>query len=110
MGRFRPSPPDRSVVFSPAESEDAGGQEVAKSVSHSPPVPVKPAGGAYGNRSVQAPPQVSVLRSATRMQEVVCRPFPQRAHLADMPSRGIVVRGELLVHGKGCRVRKADQS
>ena len=45
MGRFRPSPPDRSVVFSPAESEDAGGQEVAKGVSHSPPVPVKPAGG-----------------------------------------------------------------
>jgi hypothetical protein len=56
MSRFRPSPPDRSVVFSPAESEDAGGQEVAKGVSHSPPtVPVKPAGGVYGNRSVHPP-------------------------------------------------------
>ena len=35
-------------------------------------------------------------------------PFPQRAHLADMPSFGIVVRGELLDYGKGDRVRKAD--
>ena len=77
MGRFRTSPADRSVVSSPAESEDAGDQEVEEGVSHSPPVPVKPAGGmAYGNRPVQAPPQVSVLRSAIRMQEVVRRPFP----------------------------------
>jgi hypothetical protein len=42
------------------------------------PVPVKPAVGAYGDRPVQAPPEVSVLRSLAWMSEVVCRRFRNR--------------------------------
>jgi hypothetical protein len=41
-------------------------------------VPVKPAGGAYGDRPVQAPPEVSVVRSIARMPEVVCTRFHYR--------------------------------
>jgi hypothetical protein len=51
-----------------------------------PRVPVKPAGGACGDRPVQAPPEVSVFRSLTWMSEVVCTPFVVR-HL--------VTKGEL---------------
>jgi hypothetical protein len=75
MGWFRPSPPDRSVVLSSAESEDTEGQQAKEGVSYDAPVPVKPAGGAYGDRPVQAPPAVSVLGRLARMPEVVCKRF-----------------------------------
>jgi hypothetical protein len=47
-------------------------------VSYDARVPVKPAGGACGDRPVQAPPEVSVVRSLARMPEVVCTRFGYR--------------------------------
>jgi hypothetical protein len=45
MGWFRPSPPDRSVVLSSAESEVTEGEQAKEGVSYDARIPVKPAGG-----------------------------------------------------------------
>jgi hypothetical protein len=59
-----------------AESEDTEGEQAKEGVSYD--APVKPAGGAYGDRPVQALPAVSVLGRLARMPEVVCKRFPKR--------------------------------
>jgi hypothetical protein len=67
---------DRFAILSPAETEETEGQQAKEGVPYDArEVPVKPAGGACGDRPVQAPPEVSVMRSLARMPEVVCTPF-----------------------------------
>ena len=61
-----------------AESEDTEGEQAKEGVSYDAPIPVKPAGGAYGDRPVQALPAVSVLGRLARMPEVVCKRFGLR--------------------------------